>query len=167
MESIQKNRLLFWTLLFLVVVNLSALATYFIFPKKPAVAECSEDNMNPGCALHMELNLTDEQIRLVDGINSGYQQVSRPISEKIKTLRADILDELASDTPDTLIIQSVSLEISVLQSQLHNENIKHYLELKKICTPDQARLLSNLYRDLYGCPMHERGKEMKHRQHGK
>jgi Spy/CpxP family protein refolding chaperone len=167
MESLQKNRLLFWTLLFLVVVNLSALATYFLFPKKPAIVACSDGPMQPGCALHMELNLTDEQIGQVDNINSAYQEVSRPVSEKIKELRAAILDELASDTPDTSAIQGISREISVLQSQLHNENIKHYLELKKVCTPEQARLLSNLYRDLYGCPMHEQGKEMRHGKHGR
>jgi hypothetical protein len=162
MESIQKNRLLFWTLLFLILVNLSALATYFFFPGKPAVVNCKDAAMGPGCALHTELNLTAEQIRLVDRINSDYQQVSGPISAKIKALRTGILDELASDMPDTLIIQQASLEISGLQSQLHNENIKHYLELKKVCTPEQARLLSNLYRDLYGCPMHEQGKGMRH-----
>jgi periplasmic protein CpxP/Spy len=163
METIKKNRFLFWTLIFLVVVNLSALATYFIFPKRPAVVECSAENIKPGCALHMELNLTDEQIRQVDDINAAYQQVSRPVSEKIKSLRADILDELASDVPDTVVIKQASLEISGLQNQLHNENIKHYLELKKVCTPEQAKLLSNLYRDLYGCPMHENGKGMQHR----
>lgn len=158
MESLQKNRLLFWTLLFLVVVNLSALATYFLFPQKPAIVACSEGPMRPGCALHMELDLTEEQIGQVDNINAGYQEVSRPVSEKIKELRAAILDELASDNPDTSAIQRISAEISTLQSQLHNENIKHYLDLKKVCTPEQARLLSNLYRDLYGCPMHEQGK---------
>ena len=165
MESIYKNRLLFWILIFLVVVNLSALATYFLFPQKPDVVACNNDNMAPGCALHAELNLTDDQIRLVDRINSDYQEVSQPISEKIKNARADILDELASNMPDTLNINQLSLEISKLQSQLHRENINHYLELKKVCNPDQAMRLSNLYRDLYGCPMQEQGKGMQHHRH--
>jgi periplasmic protein CpxP/Spy len=163
MESISKNRLLFWTLMFLVLVNLSALATYFLYPKKQTIVACSEGSMNPGCALHAELDLNDEQRRMVDQINSDYQEVSRPISREIKDLRSAILDELASDNPDTLKLMQVSFEISSLQNHLHNENMKHYLELKKVCTPEQARLLSNLYRDLYGCPLHEQGKGMRHR----
>lgn len=163
MESLYKNRFLFWILIFLIVVNLSALATYFLFPKRPAEVTCSSSAMEPGCALHAELNLTDDQIRLVDKINSEYKEVSKPISEEIKSKRAAILDELASDIPDTLNINQLSLEISKLQSQLHRENIRHYLELKKVCNTDQAMRLSNLYRELYGCPMQEQGRGMQHR----
>lgn len=165
MESIYKNRLLFWILIFLIIVNLSALATHFFFPKEQSVVACNDGSMHPGCALHAELNLTDDQISQVDKINSEYQENSRPISEKIKNKRAGILDELASDTPDTLNINQLSIDISVLQSQLHRENIMHYLELKKVCNPDQAMRLSNLYRELYGCPMNGQGKNLQRHRH--
>lgn len=165
MESLYKNRLLFWVLLFLVIANLSALASYFFFPVKQTEVSCLNDPNAPGCVLHSTLDLTEEQVQLVDGINASYQEVSRPISEEIKKLRADIVDELASDEPDTVHINQLSQEISIQQNQLHRANIRHYLELKKVCNTDQAMRLSNLYREIYGCPMQEEGKGMKHRRH--
>jgi periplasmic protein CpxP/Spy len=153
MESIQKNRLLFWALIFLIVVNLSALATYFLFPCKQQVVSCNSESMAPGCVLHKELNLTDQQIGQVDKINEDYRQLSKPISGEIRIRRGCILDELEAEVPDTMKVNRLALEISRLQLQLHHENIRHYLELKKVCDPEQALLLSNLYRELYGCPM--------------
>lgn len=165
MESFQKNRLLFWILIFLVVVNLAALVTYFLFPGKQTTVTCGDESNSPGCMLHSELNLTGEQIRLVDAINEEYRASSAPFSEQIKQLRAEILNILESDKPDTIAIDQLSIEISGLQNRLQRENIRHYLELKKVCDPEQALLLSNLYRELYGCPMHQPGSGMKHRRH--
>ena len=93
--------------------------------------------------LHAELDLTGEQAAQVDGINTAYRAGSAPIAEKIKEVRAYVLDELSSDLPDTLKLNEYSLELSQLQSQLHRQNIHHYLELKKVCTPDQAMRLSS------------------------
>jgi len=166
METVQKNKTLFWIMMFLIVVNLAALATYFFFPRPPQVVACSEYSSAPGCMLHAELDLTGEQAALVDEINTEYRSESAPIAEKIKEVRTSVLDELSSELPDTVKLNGYSVELSQLQGQLHRQNIHHYLELKKVCTPDQAMRLSTLYRELYGCPMHGPGEAGKHR-HGK
>ena len=165
MESNQKNRLLTWLLVFLVVVNLAALATYFIFPQKQVNVNCAGDASSPGCVLHAELSLSEEQVRQVERINAGYRQVSGPVSTEIKELRGTVLDELASEMPDTLALERLATDISLLQGKLHRENIRHYLELKKACTPEQALRLSNLYREIYGCPMQGQGNEMHRHRH--
>jgi Spy/CpxP family protein refolding chaperone len=162
METYHKNKALFWIMIFLIVVNLSALATYFFFPRKATVVACSDSSSAPGCALHAELDLTEVQAARVDIINSEYLDKSAPISEKIKNIRAEVLDELSTEVPDSLKLNEYSLELSQLQNQLHHYNIMHYLELKKVCTPDQAMRLSNLYRELYGCPMQGPGTGGKH-----
>lgn len=167
MESKQKNRMLTWLLVFLVVVNLAALATYFFFPHKQVNVSCAGDARGPGCVLHAELGLSDEQVRQVERINAEYQEVSGPISAEIKDLRGSVLEELASLAPDTLELDRLANDISLLQGRLHRENTRHYLELKKVCTPEQALRLSNLYREIYGCPLQGRGKEMhRHRYRG-
>jgi periplasmic protein CpxP/Spy len=162
METYHKNKVLFWVMIFLIVVNMAALATYFFFPHKETVAGCADDCSAPGCVLHAELKLTEEQAVKVDVINDRYLGESGPVSEKIKNIRASVLDELSADVPDTLKLNEYSLELAQLQNQLHHQNIKHYLELKKVCNPDQAMRLSNLYRELYGCPMQGPGAGGKH-----
>jgi hypothetical protein len=163
METAHKNRMLFWLLIFLIIVNLSALATYYFSPVKLLRQGCCNDSASPDCILHSQLKLTKDQNGLVDSINAKYQTISRPISGQIKELRAVILDELETPDPDSAFINRLTEEIAALQLQLHRENIIHYLELKKVCDPDQALRLSNLYREIYGCPMHQAGG--KHQQH--
>lgn len=165
METAHKNRMLFWSLIFLIIVNVSALATYFFLPGKQSQNLCSNDPDSPNCVLHEQLNLTGEQYELVDAINKDYQAISRPISTQIKDLRSSIVDELESREPDTALINELIEEISSLQMQLHRENINHYLDLKEVCDPDQALRLSNLYRELYGCPMHQGGKKQHQHRH--
>lgn len=166
MESLYKNRLLFWVLMFLIVVNLAALGTYFFYPRQQTGALCQEGSMGPGCVYQARLDLTDEQTREVDRISEEYQDISRPIAGEIKSVRGEILDELSSEAPDTALLTSFTGELSQLQAQLQRENVKHYMALKEVCTPEQALRLSNLYRELYGCPMHGQGRGAKHR-HGR
>lgn len=163
METYRKNRLIFWILIFLIIVNISALATYFFYPQEKSIAACNDGSPAPGCSLHAELDLTNDQVMQVDGINSDYLEVASPISEEIKGIRTEVLDELAAEIPDTSKLNKLSLELSQLQAQLHRENIKHYLELKKVCNPEQVMRLSNLYRELYGCPMQGSGQGIQHR----
>lgn len=167
MEALQKNRVLFWLLIFLIIVNLAALVTYFLLPQKTSRTACAGDPDSPGCILHSHLNLTDEQNTHVERINQDYRVVSQPLSQEIKNVRSLILDELESDQPDTASINNLAEKISELQLRLHRENIRHYLTLKEVCDPEQALLLSNLYREMYGRPMHrEGGVQHRHRFRG-
>ena len=168
METYRKNRFIFWILIFLVVVNLAALGTYFFFPREQkTMVTCDEDMMSAGCLYQNQLDLTDDQTKQVDLLSEAYMQASGPIAEAIKNTRGDILDELSTIAPDTMHLGQLSEKLSRLQSQLQRENIKHYMALKEVCSPDQAMRLSNLYRELYGCPMQGQGMGMQHRhRHG-
>jgi len=151
MNSLNKNRLIFWVLLFLIIVNLSALVTFFAFGRNTEKVAC--DAMQPKCgqAFECELGLSKEQVRKVDLINAEYQAVSGPIVEEIRNIRSDILDELSSEIPDTSYINEKSSDLCEFQLNLQKANFTQFLELKKVCDPEQAQRLSALYRELYGC----------------
>lgn len=163
METYHKNRLLFWVLIFLVIVNLAALGTYFFFPRQQTVVTCKEGASTPGCVYQSRLDLTDEQARQVDLISEDYLKISRPIADEIKGIRGEILDELTVDQPDTSYLNELGSALAELQVQLQRKNIEHYMALKEVCNPEQAMRLSNLYRELYGCPMQGQGRGIKHK----
>jgi hypothetical protein len=163
METYHKNRLLFWVLIFLIIVNLAALGTYLFFPGRQTIVSCEEAGMNPGCLYKTRLDLSESQSREVDRLSEEYTAVSGPIADEIKSIRGMILDELSGDDPDTTILNRHSVELAELQAQLQKENIKHYMALKEVITPEQALRLSNLYRELYGCPMQGAGRKFQHR----
>lgn len=158
-----KNRLLFWILIFLIVVNLAALGAYLFYPVKPSVVTCGDEGATPGCLYQARLDLTDEQTRQVDQISGEYLKVSGPLADSIKKLRGEILDELSVTDPDKSYLNDLTEELADIQVLLQKENIDHYLALKQVCTPEQAMRLANLYRELYGCPMHKSERKVKHR----
>jgi len=166
MDTYKKNRFLFWLLIFLVVVNLSALATFLIFSTKPVPVSCGESASKPGGALCEQLGLTSAQTLEVEKINTLYRDVTTPIVAEIKEKRMEILDELNKDNPDTMHLNNLTLDLSTLQSRMQRASFRQFLELKTVCTPEQVKRLSALYRDLYGCPMKGKGQQNRYR-HGK
>jgi len=163
MYTQNKNRLIFWSLILLVIVNLSTLATFFTFNRHTEDMTC--DAMQPQCgmAFKSELGLSQEQLMKVDLINSDYNTVSSPIVNEIRNIRSDILDELSSEEPDTLYISQKSIELCDFQLNLQQANFTQFLDLKKVCDPEQAQRLSALYRELYGCASMGNGKSRMHK----
>jgi len=152
MNLINKNRLLFRIFLVMVVINLAALISFFLFTR-PAKEEsgCRSDTQQCGMFTE-ELNLTKEQTLQVDAINIRYKEFAGPLSARVKETRAAILTELEKPAADTGIIDSLIGELAQIQTQIQKANVKQYLQLKEICNPDQALKLSSLYHDLYNCP---------------
>ncbi len=161
MNFFHKNRLIFWVLIILVVINISALVSFFIFTKPRVPAPCCSAEVQQCNTFRDELKLSAEQALKVTAINKKYAETAEPIASAIKQTRADILTELEKQDPDTLRLNSLTNQLTALQMKIQKENIIQYRELKRVCTPEQASRLSALYRDLYGCPM--QGGQMKHR----
>jgi hypothetical protein len=168
MNPTNKNRLIFFILLFLVMVNLSALVTFFTYRNHQNEAVvCDATQAECGNVFKSELGLTEEQTRKVDLINSEYQEASGPFVAQIRNIRSEILDELSAEIPDTLFLKLKSGELCDLQLQLQKANFKQYLELKKVCDPEQAQRLSALYREMYGCVRMGNGSRRMHRNWGR
>ncbi len=165
MNFFHRNRFIFWVLIILVAINISALVSFFLFSKPPAAAPCCSPEEQQCIAFRDELNLSADQNQQVTAINKVYTESAEPIAATIKEMRASILTELEKESPDTLQLNTFVAQLAVLQMKIQKENIKQFSALKRVCTPDQAQRLSALYRDLYGCPM--QNGQMKHRyRHG-
>jgi len=155
MNFFQKNRLIFWALIILVVINISALGSFLLVKKNQVPANRCAPEEQQCMAFRDELNLTEEQMLLVNAINKNYRESAGPIVLAIKEARTAILTELENEVPDTSRLNSLTNQLALLQMKIQKENIKQYSELKRVCTPEQAQRLSALYRDLYGCPMQD------------
>ena len=167
MNFFHKNRLVFWVLIVLVVINLSALISFFFFTRAETPVQCCSPEEQQCTAFRDELNLTAEQTRQVGVINKKYQESAAPIALNIKEIRASILTELEKERPDTAQLDKFTNQLAELQLKIQKENIKQYTELKRVCTQEQAHWLSALYRDLYGCPMQDGQMQHRYRQgHG-
>ena len=158
MNIFNNNRTLFWILIFLVLVNLSILAGYFVFMHSTGTGTVAGTNGKPGWALQKELSLTPAQTVEVRNINSAYKAASEPLISGIKETKADLLEELTKENPDTIAVAKLADIINAEQQKLQKANIQQFLDLKKICTPEQVNKLSQLYSELYGCSNNNKGK---------
>jgi hypothetical protein len=165
MEIFKKNRLLFWLLLFLTVLNVSALISYFIFRNKNSESLCEREHQGKCNYFQQELNLSESQVKKVEDINTAYSMTSEPLVADIREIRSSILNELEKTDPDTALISEYSRNLTLLQLKMQKANINQFLALKKVCNTIQLQRLSALYRDLYGCPVKEKGKQHRYR-HG-
>ena len=165
MNFFHKNRLIFWILVILVVINVSALVSYFLFTRPQPPAPCCPPGQQQCAAFRDELDLSAEQSPKVTAINKNYKESAEPIAKAIKEARAAILTELEKNLPDTMYLDSLTTQLALLQIKIQRENIKQYRALSRVCTPEQAHRLSALYRDLYGCPLKD-GQMRNRNRHG-
>jgi Spy/CpxP family protein refolding chaperone len=151
MNIFNNNRTVFWILIFLVLINITALATYFIYMRKPASEPGPGSGFKHGIALKQELSLTPDQSLKVNEINATYKVLSEPIVAAIKEKKADLLEELSKENTDNNLVAKLADDVVTEQKKLQMANIKQFLDLKKVCTPEQTQKLSQIYSELYGC----------------
>jgi Spy/CpxP family protein refolding chaperone len=150
MNNFNNNRVVFWILIFLVMINITALATYFIYMRKPANEPVPGTGYKKGIALRQELSLTPDQSIAVNKINYTYQASTEPIVTAIREKKAEILDELSKENSDTTVVVKLAEEVLYEQKKLQMANIRQFIDLKKVCTPEQTQKLSQIYGELYG-----------------
>jgi Spy/CpxP family protein refolding chaperone len=171
MNIFNNNRTVFWILIFLVLINITALATYFIYMRKPASESVPGSGFKHGIALKQELSLTPDQALKVNDINATYKASSEPIVAAIKEKKAVLLEELSKEKTDLARVEKLADDVVMEQKKLQMANIKQFLDLKKVCTPEQTQKLSQIYSELYGCENkgmgrgqgNGQGKGMRHR----
>jgi hypothetical protein len=162
MNFFLKNRFVSLLLIFLVLVNLTVLATFLVFYLRKTDVPDPQSCRNTCMSFSRELGLSSSQSEKVEVILSAYRSATGPVTDEIRNYRTQLLEELAKDQPDTLQLNRYVDEIYRLQKQMQNASVKQYMALKEICNPDQCRRLSALYFELYGCPGKAMGKGMMH-----
>ncbi|MEI6890120.1 MAG: Spy/CpxP family protein refolding chaperone [Bacteroidales bacterium] len=166
MNYFNKNRVVFWIMILMIVINISAFTSFFIYyrPGKPVVA----DTLSCGGScrfLNDQLALNTDQAGKVSEINKQFRDQSEPVVLEIKSIRTALLAELASDKPDTASLNRYADRIGELQKKLQRAAVVQFQQLKQVCTPDQCLKLSAIYSELYGCEKmnQDKGMRMQHR----
>ncbi|MDO9255078.1 MAG: periplasmic heavy metal sensor [Bacteroidales bacterium] len=158
MNIFNNNRPVFWILIFLVLINITALATYYIYMRKPSNEPVPGSEMKRGIVLQQELELTPDQSIAVNQINATYQASSEPIVEAIMGKKSELLEELSKEDTDSAVLIQLTNDVVIEQKKLQLANIKQFLALKKVCTPEQTQKLSQIYAGLYGFEQTGKGK---------
>jgi len=147
MNFIEQKRFLIWVIIILLVFNITAVITlliHFNSDHKQAVKSPEPD------FLQKELSLNDEQMKGVGKIRRQFREVSTPHLQKIRETRQELADEMGKAQPDSARIRLLSTDLGNLQGQLTSQIALQYLNIRDLCTPEQALKLNTAYPYLFG-----------------
>jgi len=153
MDIFTKNRFTFWTIVILVILNISTISMLWFNQNKrigvsPQIREPRQDQRTLQF-LQKELNLTDAQIKQYDQLRQAHGERTRPLVNDIRQLKKEMMDEIFNDEPDTIKAMQIADLIGKKQTELERITFKHLLDLKELCGKEQLGKLQGLMDEFF------------------
>lgn len=143
-----------WLVIILTAINIAALTTilYKNHKEKCKVEKKDTSPKKQGIRYYLkeEVKLTESQHAFYDSSLCNYFEASVAIFYKQEALRLKVIDELYKENPDTAILFSLSSAMGENYVQLKKDLLIHFLNCRKICSPEQKKMLNPLYPKLIG-----------------
>ena len=154
MDILAKNRVLVWSVGILIFLNLSCLSMlWFRDIHRPAhVPPPPMDHDGTAQFLKNQLDLSDSQFNEYLRLRDGHFSETQAIEQKMKILRQDLISELFKDPPDQEAAAEIINSIGASQASLERLTFNHFLDLKKLCGPEQADTLNKMVHSLFRRP---------------
>lgn len=105
------------------------------------------------CALHEYLRAEEAQQRALGGLLEQFQEKARLVCRDIDTQRAELINLIAAEEPDTTAIAAKQAEILAGQGRMQALVVEQLLAEKAVLDPEQRRALFNLLRNHPGCSL--------------
>jgi hypothetical protein len=146
-----KYRILIWIALFLLILNITILATILVRNNRekriinhPAVTMRFQ-RPGPGVFMSEEIGLSDEQLVQYITLRDQYRQQVQEINQRIQLLRRNYLQALMVENPDIPLAQADADSIGLLHVRLMQETGKYYHQVRQICRDDQVPRLNAFF----------------------
>ena len=141
MNFFRENKMMSYLLLLLVVMNISTIGFCWILWNKMEHKQNFPIGINnpPGKqnVVEDELQLTPEQRKQFSESREKHFAARKVIDEKINENRNQLFDMIKNDKPDSLAMNKIAAQIGELETQKQLGIIKHFKELRAICTKEQ------------------------------
>jgi len=155
MNPTNKYRILIWIIVILVATNLSTIGSFYYHRISEAkTPETKQENQNaiPGEQrtrfFRDQLNLNDEQLDQFRENNRTFNRTARGIEMNLTQLREDLITELGKQNPDSARLNQMAVEVGNNHRELKLVTTTFYLDMKRICTPDQQVKLHELFQSM-------------------
>jgi len=150
-----KNTILTWTVVILVILNVSTVATILYhnyqekIEKQNIVLDTQGQNPLNGRYFRQTLGFTDAQMEVFRTVNHEFRPNANSIIIKIDSLKKEMFTEIKKPVSDTLRLNALALETGTLHAELKRETNRFYLKIKAVCTPEQLEKLEDAFSPLF------------------
>ena len=147
MEKDVRYRIGGWTILVLVILNVSLVALLWLEhshrpPPQPGLSKAERD-----ARFAAELQLNEIQADSVRALRGAHFRISDSIRFEISLLSRRMTEELFAETPDTALVRQLSDRIGMGQAELERQAYNHFNMIKQMCQPEQYENLQRLILD--------------------
>jgi Spy/CpxP family protein refolding chaperone len=154
MDEFRKNRIIIRILAILLLISISALATILFKnnrnARKASIVSAGERCSVSGTFLKKELGLTDAQGSAIEDICGICRGSSQCMKMNLQNRKSELIEELSRENSDTALLNRIAADFGSTQKDVIKMTIRQYLEIKKICDPEQRKKLALLYSELFG-----------------
>ncbi len=140
-------------IIFLLVTNLATIFTTVSLNKKeqeevsqPPVIELPRDRRVG--YFHNQLGISDEQFPAYRDYNRHFNTYAGELTVKMRELRHQMVDEMASENPDTIKLNNIAAEFGRLHEEMKKLTMEYYFNLKSISDEQQKERLYFIFRDM-------------------
>lgn len=150
-----KTKILVWTVVLLILLNLSTLGTilYHNYQEKNktesiVIGQENQTRLN-GRFFRHEMGFDHEQMSVFRTANQQFQPRVSTIIAQLDSLKLESYQQLNSTAPDTLQLNQLSEQIGALHSELKKETNRFYMTLRNVCDETQAEQLKAAFTPLF------------------
>lgn len=156
MEFLTRNKIIIGIAILLIALNLALIGTIgFRLINGPK--HDPTEQLNPEKAQEFvakQLKLSNEQQCQFRQFRMEHMQEMRTIRKEIRNTYQQVVDELGSEEPNKMALDSLSQRIGTLHTNQQNITTDHFLKLRSVCRPEQhAHLKKMLNRMMNNNPM--------------
>lgn len=126
----------------IVVLFISNGILFFMFLKAP------ERHEGPKQIIIEKLGFDKNQVIQYEKLIQKHRQYVRDNELKMNELRTDLYSHLMSADSDSFDFESMILNISKQQALAEKINFSHFLEIKKLCKPEQMQRFELLTKEI-------------------
>ncbi len=147
MDIFTQKRVALWTIILLIVLNLSTLAIIWTGHKRQS-GPPPQKNIPPSKRtlelLQQELGFSDEQIQKYDQLRREHAQQTQHLIHDLRRLKMQMMNEILTDHPDSITVAETAALIGNKQAEIEKLTFEHFLDLKKLCGENQVKKLQVL-----------------------
>ncbi len=149
MDQNLNKKWIIYALVFLLVLNISALGTIVYLTYRPHHELLPPGSDGPmGKAMEKELNLDSDQRIAFKKLRQDFFNETKPVLDSLKTKREEIFKGLSESKPDTVKLFKTADEFGQLHGKLKKMAIKHFINVQSGCNPEQCKQLCRMYRQI-------------------
>jgi periplasmic protein CpxP/Spy len=132
----------------LILLNIGLLIMMFLQgpPHHPKDFPPHHDQEGPKELIIHQLHFSDEQKEAYQKLIEVHQQKIRGLDKNIRETKNRLYAEL--NTATSVIKDSLMQAISTYQLEIENTHYNHFLDIKKLCKPDQLKYFEELTKEL-------------------